>query len=292
MLIDVHTHCTRRRNDAPHPVGDRYACAADLLRVMNRTGVDKAVILPMSRAWWADPISPVADALESWRAFPDRFIPFCNFFPNMVMSGPRTDFRHLLRYFKERGCRGVGEYTIRLPFDDPHNMNVFAQVEEVRLPLTFHIAPAMKDPFYGCYDDIGLPRLEKVLKTFPKLILLGHSQPFWAEISTDVTPKNRNGRPPGKVTPGRVVELMRKYPNLHGDLSAGSGHNALSRDPEFGYRFMEEFQDRLHFGTDNNYVPYEDPVAPYFRKLKEERLISGRAYEKIAWKNSAKLFGI
>ena len=208
----------------------------------------------------------------------------------MVMSGPKTDFSRLLRYFKEQGCKGVGEYTVRLPFDDPHNMNLFAQVQEARLPLTFHIAPAMKDPFYGCYDDIGLPRLEKVLKAFPKLIFLGHSQPFWAEISTDVTKKNRNGRPKGKVKPGRVVKLMRKYPNLHGDLSAGSGHNAISRDPEFGYRFMEEFQDRLHFGTDTNYVPYDDPVVPYFRKLKEERLIPGRVYEKIAWQNSAKLF--
>ena len=51
-------------------------------------------------------------------------------------------------------------------------------------------------------------------------------------------------------TPKRLIEMMRAHPNLHGDLSAGSGHNALSRDPAFGVRFLNEFQDRLYFGTD------------------------------------------
>ena len=43
---------------------------------------------------------------------------------------------------------------------------------------------------------------------------------------------------------------MRRYPNLYGDLSAGSGFGAISRDPEFGYAFLEEFQDRLYFALD------------------------------------------
>ena len=73
---------------------------------------------------------------------------------------------------------------MRLYFDDPLNMNFFGQVEEAGLPLTFHVAPR-SGGCYGCIDEVGLPRLEIVLKTFPKLIFLAHSQPFWAEISTD-----------------------------------------------------------------------------------------------------------
>ena len=33
------------------------------------------------------------------------------------------------------------------------------------------------------------------------------------------------------------MELLRKYPNLYGDLSAGSGYNAITRDPAFGDAF-------------------------------------------------------
>jgi hypothetical protein len=155
-----------------------------------------------------------------------------------------------------------------------------------RIRLLFHIAPK----FGGCYgvvDEPGLPRLERVLKAFPKLTFLGHSQPFWAEISKE--PEQRGGYPKGKVTPGRVVELMRQYPNLHGDISAGSGYNAISRDPEFGCQFLEEFQDRLYFGTDIANVPQKLPIVDYFHKLQAEKLLSAAAYGKITWQNASAL---
>jgi predicted TIM-barrel fold metal-dependent hydrolase len=104
---------------------------------------------------------------------------------------------------------------------------------------------------------------------------------------------SRRGYPKGKVKPGRLVRLMREYPNLWGDLSAGSGFNAISRDPEFGYRFMEEFQDRLMFGTDLCHQPtnlFKDfGIIRYFPRLRKEKLISAEAYEKIAWKNANRL---
>ena len=43
---------------------------------------------------------------------------------------------------------------------------------------------------------------------------------------------------------------MEKYPNLYGDLSAGSGAGAISRDLEFGREFLIRRQDRIMFGTD------------------------------------------
>ena len=49
------------------------------------------------------------------------------------------------------------------------------------------------------------------------------------------------------VEGGAVVRLMRQYPNLWADLSpaAGSGYNALARDPDYAVKFLHEFQDRL-----------------------------------------------
>ena len=55
----------------------------------------------------------------------------------------------------------------------------------------------------------------------------------------------------GKVIPGgKLIEMLRKYPNLYCDLSAGSGCNALKRDPEFAVEFLTEFQDRVLYGRD------------------------------------------
>ncbi len=34
------------------------------------------------------------------------------------------------------------------------------------------------------------------------------------------------------------------------DISAGSGHNALTRDPDYTYRFLREFHERIVYGTD------------------------------------------
>ena len=292
MLIDIHVHTSRRRHPKiSRPNGTQYPTPEKLIEMMDNAGIDKAVCLSCVSPECRNTIVIPEETLDICAQYPDRLIPFCNIDPRFVRNDVTADFRRLLGAYKEMGCKGIGEYFPNLPFDDPLNMNFFKQAEEVGLPLTFHIAPQIGGR-YGCYDDRGLPRLERVLKACPKLVMLGHSQPFWSEISADVNDETRGGYPEGKVTPGRVVALMRDYPNLNGDLSAGSGFNAISRDPEFGYQFMEEFQDRLFFGTDIANVPQDLPIVPYFKKLKEEKLISEAAYEKITWKNGNRLLGL
>ena len=292
MLIDIHTHAAPRHTAATQ-LGDKrwFPLPHELIALMDRARIDKAVLLClMSPEWHHGYVTP-EEVLEMSALYPHRFIPSCSLDARMGRFDTTSNYGRLLRFYKEAGCKLVGEYVTNLPFDDPMHRNLFRQVEEIGLPLTFHVGPT-RGSCYGVYDDLGLPRLEKVLKACPKLILLGHSQPFWAEISR-VTEKSRRGYPKGKVRPGRLVHLMREYPNLWGDLSAGSGFNAISRDPEFGYRFMEEFQDRLLFGTDICYVPVNlhktFGIIKYFRKLRKERLISDEAYEKMAWKNANRL---
>jgi hypothetical protein len=91
---------------------------------------------------------------------------------------------------------------------------------------------------------------------------------FWAEISDNVDEQSRNDYPSGPVEkPGRLPELLAKYPNLYGDISAYSGYNALTRDPEYGYRFMEEFQDQLLFGTDYCHLARSSRKLPLLRML-------------------------
>ena len=293
MFIDIHIHVAKKRHPKlTRTSGTRYPTPAEAIRVMDAAGIDMAVVQTTLNPEWRYIMVSPEETLEICAMYPGRFIPFCNMDPRYLTNDPTANFTPLLEVYKELGCKGVGECIPNLPFDDPLCMNFFKHVEKSGLPLTFHVAP-QKGTFYGFIDEVGLPRLEKVLQTFPSLNFLAHSQPFWAEISTDVVQDGKRVvYPKGPVTPGRVVELMRRYPGLHGDLSAGSGFNAISRDPEFGYGFMEEFQDKLYWGTDLANVPQELPIVDYFKKLKAEKLISEDAYEKITWRNANRLLGL
>jgi predicted TIM-barrel fold metal-dependent hydrolase len=79
---------------------------------------------------------------------------------------------------------------------------------------------------------------------------------------------------------------------MYGDLSAGSGFNAVSRDPEFGYRFSEEFQDKLMFGTDIC-RPYNFmPLSGWLDEAVEKNYISQTAYEKVSRENAIYLLSV
>jgi predicted TIM-barrel fold metal-dependent hydrolase len=288
MLIDIHVHAAREK---PLVQARHRPLGADLVAMMDAAGIDMAVVLsavsPECRTYYNTP----EDILAVCRQFPDRLIPFCSLDPRWVGNSAESDFGPLLQAFKQAGCRGVGEYMANLPFDDPMNLNVFRHVEAAGLPLIFHIAPAPRN-YYGCLDELGLPRLEKALRAFPRLRFVGHSQPFWSHIGADVNTDNWRGYPEGPVKPGRLVQMFRDYPNLYGDLSARSGCNAITRDLDFGCTFLEEFQDRLLFGTDICYVGQELPIVEHFRRLRQEGMVSREALEKVSWRNARDLLGL
>jgi hypothetical protein len=85
---------------------------------------------------------------------------------------------------------------------------------------------------------------------------------------------------------------MRKYPNLHGDLSANSGFTAIHRDKEFGIKFLEEFQDRLYFGTDIVSPNTPTPLRDYLIELRTEGAISEQIFNKISHQNAIKLLDL
>lgn len=290
--IDMHNHVVRQKG--PHRLGTTgtFVTPEELFALHDRLGVKKGLILPVVNVECAYQTQSNEEAMELARQYPDRLAWFCNIDPRSISNSPDADLSHMLMFYKERGARGVGEVCANLYFDDPLVLNLFSHCQACDLPLTFHIAPGIGGT-YGLADDYGLPRLEKVLKLFPDLKFFGHSQCFWSGISADVTEKTWTGYPTGKVTPGRVVELMENYPNLYGDMSAGSGYNAITRDPEFGYWFLEKFQDRLFYATDIC-DPANDQAEFFgFSAWLDTALATGRlgrvAYEKICWKNAEKV---
>lgn len=289
MFIDCHLHTVTRKGLPRNDSGDNYATPEELITMMDRTGVDKGVLLPGTNPECRSQYSPTEDILDVTAKYPDKFIPFCNIDPRAESNSPAANLSRQLCYYKERDCKGVGELCANLHFDNPLVLNLFKHCEACGLPVLFHIGP-QAGGCYGLIDDIHLPRLEKCLRLFPKLVFIGHSQPFWAEISADVTAKVRNTYPPGKIAAGGAIpRLLDAYPNLQCDISAGSGYNALTRDAEFGYRFMEKYQDRLLFGTDICSPRNDHRHAEFLRNALQAGQISPETFEKIAWKNTNRI---
>jgi len=172
--------------------------------------------------------------------------------------------------------------------------NLFTHCEACEMPVLFHIAP-QHGGTYGIVDELHLPRLERMIKKHPKLKFIGHSAAFWCEISDDVDPKGRNGYPTGKIREGRLPKLLREYDNLYCDLSAGSGSNAMMRDPEYAARFMTEFSDRVMYGIDvctyaTNKFQYT--FDAFLTKLVEDKAITEEVYWKICRHNAEKMLGL
>lgn len=89
---------------------------------------------------------------------------------------------------------------------------------------------------------------------------------------------------------GRLVCLMRNYKNLYADLSANSGGCAIMRDEKFGLQFLEEFQDRLMFGTDMVNTDMVFPLGEWLDRQYQEGKLSVQAYRKICFENAKKIF--
>jgi predicted TIM-barrel fold metal-dependent hydrolase len=289
-MIDIHTHVIRLWGGRPGGRGMEVITEKEILKAMDSRGAERFVVLPAG-------VSPEVpcfytgpeDILKFYKKHPDRVIPFCDVDPRSGTNSPDSDFSWILGYYKDAGCKGLGEMTANLYFDDPRCLNLYRQAAKFGFPVLFHLYDRLGGS-YGLADDKGLPRLERAMKECPDTIFIGHAMTFWAEISADVPEEERAGYPGGKVkAPGRLQKLLAKYPNLYGDLSAGSGLNAITRDKEYGYKFLEEFQDKLMFGTDISSNKKIIPHVEYFKEVKEGKKISMKAYEKIMQKNAIRV---
>jgi predicted TIM-barrel fold metal-dependent hydrolase len=294
MIIDIHAHVFAfpkfKRGS-----GTTFMSAEQQIAVMNAKGVDKAIILPLNSSETPAEHQSIGEVLYICEKYPGRFIPFCNIDPRLPMRPDlikAEDFNCILEQCGELGCKGLGEVTARLYWDDPALLLLLEACEKVGFPVTFHTITADVNS-YGLIDEIGFPRLEKVLKTFSHLKLFGHSQSFWSEISGGITLQEKNGYPKNPVKPGgRIQELMRRYPGLYGDLSADSGLNALMRDPAHAYEFIDEFQDRLMLGLDLCSAEDNMPHIEWFKAALKEGHISKEVYEKIMWQNINKAINL
>ena len=251
MIIDAHNHPNWHGHDA-----DR------ILANMDAQGIDQTWLFS-----WEVPEDeyspsyhkvlppggtgiPLADVLEVGRQAPDRFV--LGYMPHPK----RPDAIDRLKAAVEiHGIRLASELKVRVSFDDPDALELYQACGQMRLPITIHLdypinQGSTRYPRPNYWYGGSLDALERAIIECPETVFIGHAPGFWAHISNDDRHRTES-YPDGPVLPGgRVSQMLRTYPNLYADLSAGSGLKAIDRDRQFGHDFLVEFADRLLFGRD------------------------------------------
>ena len=108
MFIDIHAHAYRK----PIPFVVQFCTAEQVIERYDQAGIERGVLLPI--------VSPEIylpqaneDILEMAEQHPDRFIPWCNIDPRALTNAVDAPLDRLLRYYRDKGCKGVGEGSSR-----------------------------------------------------------------------------------------------------------------------------------------------------------------------------------
>ena len=222
-MIDCHLH-----------IGHFDRSPQDTLQHIEATGACCAYILPVDDLDREFPFA-TEKVWDLHQSAPDQVIPACCVDPRRENALSKIEAYH------DQGFVGYGELKVRMACDDPRSIAVFRLCGELGMPVTIH--------FQEHDFNTGFLAFRSVLEACPDTVFIGHAQTWWAHISADVP--DRDYYPTGKVVErGLTDRWLSDHENLYGDLSAGSGHNAISRDPEFTPGFLERHHHKLLFATD------------------------------------------
>lgn len=272
MYIDIHVHACAWGEDGFNLEGvSEWMEANRVLRCIIQYGVPSPGTEQEKRK-----------AVENFKEYRGRIFPFCLIEPSDVAT--KAEAVKILRKMKADGAIGFGEhYGKKLTVNDPKCMRLYEACAEVGLPVLFHMDGGNNK------DEPGLPHLEKALKANPKCIFIGHGPGWWANIRP-ITPAGKKAGPASRPSQiGAVDRLLARYPNMYGDLSAGSGARAIGRDKAFGRAFLIRHADKLMFGTDFGSWSYGKAPAPQFT-LFESLDLPADVKAKIYRDNANRLF--
>lgn len=224
-LIDIHQHTN-------------YAGRSDeeLIAHQKRMGATKTVLLPAgSKYGLAAQAGGNETVVALAKAYPNQFVFFANELPDIPETKP------VLEKYLKLGAIGIGEQKFHVECDSKYMQLVADIAKEHGVPVLMHFQ-------YETYN-LGFERFHTMLEKYPTVNFIGHAQTWWGNI--DKNHQQSVMYPKGHVTPGGMTDrLLSDYPNIYGDLSAGSGLNALLRDEDNARDFLKRHQDRLLFGSD------------------------------------------
>ena len=260
---------------------------------LDGVGIAKANLL--SRATAREQVRAVQAAA------PDRFTWFSSADP----SAPENI--DALTQSVKSGARGFGEMKYHLATDAPEFRRAYALAGELKVPILIHFQEVDHFEKEGTWSTGFAKNFERMLKAYPNTTFIGHADAFWANVSADY--HNEAAYPAGRIVRGGITDkLLGDYPNLYGDVSANSGNNMLSRDPEFTADFLRRHQNKLLFGSDcactdghgGGVSQGNNPAAARMagKCVARETLTvlkrsaSPEIFRKIAWDNAHKLLRI
>jgi predicted TIM-barrel fold metal-dependent hydrolase len=279
-IIDIHQHAgyTGRTDEA-------------LMAHQLAMGATTTVLLPAGRpVITASTHEGVSNGLQAQclgneacfrlaRAHPKMFAFGANEVPDV--QGAAEEIERYLR----RGARVIAEQKFGVECDSPAMQRIYRLAQARHVPVLMHWQFQMY--------NYGFERFYKMLEQYPNVSFIGHAQTWWANID-----RNHQDQtvlyPKGPVTAGGLTDrYLSEYPNMYGDLSAGSGLNALTRDEDFTRDFLSRHQNKLLFGSDCTDVEGSGPRCQGAQTIAAIRRLSANTdiERKLLYYNARKLLG-
>ena len=266
-VIDIHQHTN-------------YSDRTDeqLIAHQRKMGVTTTILLPAGRFYG---LAARCGGNKTVVAVSERFPREFRFFANEVANLPEA-YEEITSYLKI-GAIGIGEQKFTVRCDSAHMQRIAEIAQEYDVPILLH--------FWDAEYNTNFSNFYKMLEKYPRVNFIGHAQTWWGNID-----KNYDGKtayPKGKVTPGGLADRwLSDYPNMYGDLSAGSGLNSLMRDEEQTRGFLERHQDKLMYGSDCNDAVGEGKACDGSQILAAVRRLSNskEIERKILYSNAKRLF--
>jgi predicted TIM-barrel fold metal-dependent hydrolase len=249
-IIDVHAH--------PYAAGAEEI--DEWVKTMDAVGVERTIVLTAAVGARFDSL------VERYSRYPDRFELWCgiDFRGSAEPGWSNRAVRELERCYR-MGARGIGEIHDKgtglrsrdlisdgLRVDDPKMQPIYAKCAELGIPLNIHMAEPMwmyepmdatNDGLMNAYkwridlDQPGILDHGQLIEGFERAVAANSRTTFIAchllNCSHDLSILGR---------------LLDRYPNLYADISARYAETAAI--PRHSKAFIEQYQDRLLYGTD------------------------------------------
>jgi len=280
-VIDIHQHTHF------HGRSDQ-----ELIAHQRKMGVTRTILLPAGSAadlastnhGYSNGLGAQCTGNEAAYALVQQYPDEMSFYSCEVPDLP--DAQKTIEKYLNLGAIGIGELKFNLEVDSKPMRMIYDIAKDYDVPILMHF---QHDLFYKLDYD----RMRKILEAYPTVNFIGHAQTWWGNIDKHHNQEIKH--PKGKVTAGGITDrLMRDYPNMYGDHSAGSGLTAMTRDEKHAIGFLQRHQDQLLFGSDcadaaghGDSCQGSQTLAALQRLTPDEKIL-----QKILCLNAKKLFKI
>ncbi|MHA4739852.1 amidohydrolase family protein [Dyadobacter sp. MSC1_007] len=278
-IIDIHQHTDYAGR--PHDI---------LLAHQRAMGITKTILLPAGTpAFGTSTHMGKTNGLQAKCSGNDVCYAIAQQYPNEFTFGANEvpdlpdAVKEIEKYLK-LGAKVIGELKFGVDCDSKEMQHIYKLAEEHHVPVLMHWQFQM--------FNYNFERFPKMLEKYPKVNFIGHAQTWWANIDKNHTDQSIL-YPKTKVTPGGLTDrLLSDYPNMFGDISAGSGLLSMTRDEDHARDFLGRHQNKLLYGSDCDDHIGSGEKCQGSQTIAEIRKLAGskQIERKILYENAKKLF--